>query len=226
MVRRLARAALTGVVLLLLAAMASFLSICWQINRTGAHDQAQPADAIIVLGARVRADGRPGPDLRSRTLHGVRLHQQGLAPLLVCTGGYHNDRLSAASVACDLAVSKGVPRDQVLLADGSMTTGEDAISTRHLASKHGLQTAILVSHPLHLARAQVLFEGQGIAVYPSPTSTDLRAIPWPTRAWLTTREAIGILWIGLEEVGVPYEWTIALSRWIYGLPATPLAGAR
>ncbi len=147
MLRRLVRGLLAGIGILLLAATAAFLVLCWQINRTGASDQAQPADAIVILGARVEPDGQPGPDLRVRTLHAVSLYRQGLAPYLVCTGGYKDDRLSAAAVACKLAVSEGVPEDRVFLADGSMTTGEDAASTRDLAAAHGWRTAILVSHP-------------------------------------------------------------------------------
>jgi uncharacterized SAM-binding protein YcdF (DUF218 family) len=225
MYRRLVRSVLAGTALVVLAGMASFLYIGWQINQTGARDQAQPADAIIVLGARVTPDGHPGPDLQSRTMHGVSLFQRGLAPYLICTGGYHNDRLSAAAVARDLALAKGVPSDNILLADGSMTTREDALSARQLVTAHGLQTAILVSHPLHLERARLLFESQGLTVYPSPTNTDLEAIPWRTRTWLTAREAVGIVWIGLEEMGVPYEWTLLLSRWVYGLPARQAVGA-
>ncbi|MFC2037010.1 YdcF family protein [Chloroflexota bacterium] len=225
MLRRITRTLLMGTLLLLLAGMASFLYLCWQINHTGAQDQARSADAIIVLGARVQPDGQPGPDLRSRTLHAVDLFHRGLAPYLICTGGYHDDRLSAAAIACDLAIAEGVPADRILLADGSMTTSEDAASARHQAAIHGLQTAILVSHPLHLERARVLFEAEGIVVYPSPTSTDLAAIPWRDRAWLTAREAVGILWSGLEELGVPYDWTTPLSHWVYGLPARPATGA-
>jgi uncharacterized SAM-binding protein YcdF (DUF218 family) len=221
MVRRLVCGLLAGIGILFVAAMAAFLVLCWQINRTGLSDEAQPADAIVVLGARVGLDGQPGPDLRVRTLHAVSLFRQGLAPYLVCTGGYKDDRLSAAAVACRLAVSEGVPEDRVLLADGSMTTGEDAVSTGALAEGRGWRTAIVVSHPLHLERARILFEEQGITVYPSPTSTDLAAIPLGTRAWLTLREAVGIVWIGLEKVGVPYNWTRQLSEWVYGSAVPP-----
>ena len=215
------RGLLAGIGTLLLAATAAFLVLCWQINCTGSSDEAQPADAIVILGARVEPDGQPGPDLRVRTLHAVSLYQQGLAPYLVCTGGYQGDRLSAAAVACRLAVSQGVPQEGVLLAEGSMTTGEDAVRTRDLAMARGWRTAILVSHPLHLERARILFEEQGITVYPSPTSTDLSAISLGTRAWLTLREAVGIVWIGLEKVGVPYDWTMQLSEWVYGAAAPP-----
>ena len=221
MVRRLVRGLLAGIGILFLAAAAAFLVLCWRINHTGSTDAAQPADAIVILGARVEPNGQPGPDLRVRTLHAVSLYRQGLAPYLVCTGGYRNDRLSAAAVACRLAVLEGVPQERLLLAEGSMTTGEDAARTRDLAAAHGWRTAILVSHPLHLERARILFEEQGITVYPSPTSTALTAIPLGTRAWLTLREAAGIVWIGLEKVGVPHDWTMQLSDWVYGAAISP-----
>jgi uncharacterized SAM-binding protein YcdF (DUF218 family) len=220
MLRRFVRGLLTSVALLLLAGVITFLYIGWRINRTGARDQAQRADAIVILGARVDSDGEPGPDLQVRTLHAINLFQRGLAPYILCTGGYQGDRLSAAAVACNLAVDQGVPSEKVLLADGSMTTREDATSARDLMLAHGWQTAILVSHPLHLERARLLFETEGIAVYPSPTNSDLATIPWRTRAWLTAREAVGIFWNGLEDLGLPYEWTAPLSRWVYGPPAT------
>ena len=221
---RLVRFLFTGMVVVVLAGVGAFLYLCWQINDTGTRDQVQPADAIIVLGARVEADGQPGPDLRSRTLHGVRLFRRRLAPYLVCTGGYDNDRLSAASVARRLAIAHGVPKEKILKADGSMTTGEDAVSARRLFAERGLRTAILVSHPLHLERARLRFESQGITVYPSPTSTDLDEIPWRTRAWLTTREAVGIVWIGLEQLGIPPDWAAPLSHWVYGSVLNPVTG--
>jgi len=220
MLRRVIRALLALVLLVVLAGALTFLYIAFRVNLTGARDRAQQADAVVILGALVEPDGSAGPDLAERTLHGVRLFQRGLAPYIICTGGYSGDRLSAAAVARDLAVSQGVPEDKVLLAEGSMTTREDAASTRDLMFSRGWQTAILVSHPLHLERARIAFEGEGLTVYPSPTNTDLSTIPWRTRVWLTAREAVGIVWIGLEELGVPYEWTVPLSRWVYG-PWTP-----
>jgi len=220
MVRRFLRGLVTIVGLLLLAAAVTFLYIGWRINHTGTRDSATRADAIVILGALVEPDGQPGPDLRVRTLHAVNLFQRGLAPYVICTGGYRNDRLSAASVACQLAASQGVPLDKVVLAEGSMTTREDAISASELIRNRGWETAIVVSHPLHLERARILFEAQGISVYPSPTNTNLATIPWRTRAWLTAREAVGIVSIGLEELGLPAGWTHLLSRWVYGPGST------
>ena len=221
MLRQVFRALLTLSALVLLAGAITFLYIGLRINLTGSQDKAQRADAIVILGARVEPDGKPGPDLHVRTMHAVDLFQRGLAPYLVCTGGYQNDRLSAAAVACDLAISQGIPPEKILLADGSMTTREDAARTRDLMVAQNWETAILVSHPLHLERARLLFESMGLTAHPSPTSTELDTIPLRTRSWLTAREAVGIVWIGLEELGVPYEWTLPLSRWVYGTAALP-----
>lgn len=221
MIRRLIRDLLTFALLLVLAGATTFLYIGWRINHTGAQDQAEHSDAIIILGARVQPGGEPGPDLRVRTLHAVSLFHQGLAPYIICTGGYRDDQMSAASVACKQAILQGVPPERVLLADGSMTTQEDAASARDLMEAYGWQTAILVSHPLHLERASLLFEAEGMTIYPSPTNTYLSSIPWRTRAWLTAREAVGIVWIALEQLGLPEEWMAPVSRWVYGPQAIP-----
>ena len=220
MLKRLVRVLLALATAVVLAGAITFLYVGWRINHTGASDKAQQADAIVVLGARVEANGQPGPDLRVRTLHAVDLFQRGLAPYVICTGGFQNERLSAASVCRQLAIAQGVPEEKVLLADGSMTTREDAASAGALLTERGWNSIILVSHPLHLERARILFEGQQIDIYPSPTSTDLQAIPWRTRLYLTAREAVGITWIILEELGIPYEWAIPLSRKVYGAPLT------
>lgn len=215
MIRRLARTLLTMAALVLLAGAVTFLYLGWRINSTGMRDRAQRADAIVILGAQVTPDGQPGPDLWVRTLHAVDLWHRGLAPYLICTGGFQGDRLSAAAVACNLAIAQGVSPDTVLIADGSMTTREDAAAARNLMLAHGWDTAILVSHPLHLERTRILFDADGITGFPSPTNTDLGTIPWRTRAYLTAREAVGIAWITLESLGVPYEWIIPLSRLVY-----------
>jgi uncharacterized SAM-binding protein YcdF (DUF218 family) len=221
MIGRNVRSTMTAAGLVLLSAAITVVCVSWRVNDTGGRDEAQKADAIIILGARVEGSGEPGPDLLERTLHAVDLFHEGMAPFLVCTGGYPNERLSAASVARRLAVSEGVPPDAVLRADGSMTTREDAIRARDLMFSRGWRTAILVSHPLHLERARFLFEDQGVDVYTSPTSTRLDMIPWKTRAWLTARETAGILWIALEDLGVPPEWTARLGHLVYGPPTVP-----
>jgi uncharacterized SAM-binding protein YcdF (DUF218 family) len=219
--RRLLRTLLILLALVVMAGIAQVLAIAWRVNWTGSHDRPQTADAIIVLGARIEPDGKPGPDLTARTLHAVQLFERSLAPVIVCAGGYEGDRMAAAAVARRLAIEEGVPADRVLVADDSMSTGEEAEKVASLMMARGWKRAILVSHPLHLERARILFEGQGITVYTSPTSTELGEIPWRTRTWLTARETAGIVASGLSLVGVSDEWITPLGRWFDDREATP-----
>jgi uncharacterized SAM-binding protein YcdF (DUF218 family) len=196
-----------------------FALLAWQVDRLGQRDDARAADAIIVLGARVEADGRPGSDLTSRTYHAVDLWQAGYAPYIICTGGYKNEHLSAASVCRRFAVELGVPIDHVQLADGTSNTFEDAAAAAQVMADHGWRLAILVSHPLHLFRARWLFREAGVDVVTSPTSTETGRIFPLLRAWYTLRESGAILLTVLDRRGwLPPEWRARLQALSYGLP--------
>ena len=179
---------------------------------------APAADAIVVLGARVNADGSPGSDLTSRTYHAVDLWLAGYAPHIICTGGFKNERLSAAAVCRRFAIELGVPADRIYLADGSSNTIEDAAATAQVMADQGWRKAILVSHPLHLYRARWLFRRVGLDVVTSPTSTEVQRIAPPVRAWYAVREAAAILITALDGWKiVPPEWIARLQRWTYRL---------
>ncbi len=201
--------------LMVLIAVAAFLLLCLQIDRYGRVDLARPADAIVVLGATVLPGGRAGPDLQTRTRHGVDLYRAGLAPNLICTGGVTDDPFSAAAVAGRLAADWGVPPERIFLADGSKNTSEDARQAAQVMAQHGWQSAIVVSHPLHVYRASVFFKQAGVTAYTSPTTTDVDAIAQPWRFYYTAREGVGVLWPYMEAAGFPDRWTTRLQRWVY-----------
>lgn len=187
---RLFRYLLIGLGLAIAILVALFLKLCLDIDHQGRLDQAQPADVIVILGAKLLPDGQPSPDLQERTWHGVALYQAGWAPNMICTGGPTAGHSSGAAVAKGLAVSWGVPEEQVFLAEGCLITSDDARRTAAIMAKHGWQRAILVSHPLHVYRAKVLFEREGVIVYTSPTNTDVGSIALPWRVYYTVREGL------------------------------------
>jgi uncharacterized SAM-binding protein YcdF (DUF218 family) len=191
--------------------------LMWRIDKYGQVDQARTADAIVVLGARVRSDGQPGSDLLSRTYHAMDLYQANLAQNIICTGGFADERLSAAAVACRFATDNGIPEDHVWLAAGTTNTAEDAASTARVMKEHGWKTAILVSHPLHLYRAAWHFRRAGIEVYPSPTTTSVGQITFPLRVYYDGREAVALLLSYAEERGMPREWISNIQAKLYQL---------
>jgi uncharacterized SAM-binding protein YcdF (DUF218 family) len=196
----------------------AFASLCFEIDRYGRKDLAQPADAIVVLGALVLPNGQPGPDLTVRTRHAVALYQTGLASHLICTGGIKDEPASAAAVSRALAISLGVPQDVILLADGSANTEEDARQVATVMNQHGWRSAIVVSHPLHMYRVKLFFENEGLTVHTSPTTTNVDRIALPWRTYYTIREGVGILWPYLERAGFSPTWTASLQRWVYARP--------
>jgi len=143
----------------------------------GNRDQAGPADAIVVLGA-AAYDTRPSPVFTERIRHGIALYERGYAGRLVFTGGYGDGaRFSESQVARMFALRAGVPEQAILIETLSRTTYQNLARSRDLLSEHGLQRVIVVSDPLHMARALRLCRHLGIDAVGSPTpSTRFRTV--------------------------------------------------
>lgn len=153
-------------VLLWLVGVAGY--IIW----TGQRDDAGPADAIIVLGA-AAYDAKPSPVFEERIRHGIDLYNRGLAPKLIFTGGYGGTgaRFSESQVARRYALRQGVPEDAILIESISRNTHENLHQALTLMQDHNLHSAIIVSDPLHMARALRLSGELGIRAVGSPTPT-------------------------------------------------------
>ncbi|HVO44551.1 MAG TPA: YdcF family protein [Aggregatilineales bacterium] len=144
----------------------------------GGTDRAQPADVIIILGAGTNADGTPTMPQIRRVRHGVALYQKGLAPRLLCTGGFTREHpVSEAATCVALARAGGVPESAILREDVSTTTQENAIEARTVMTAHDLHTAILVSDRAHLFRAEWLFHHYGMDVFVSPAQATQGPLP-------------------------------------------------
>lgn len=170
--RRLLRWLFTAALLCALWLVGVAAWIVW----VGDRDQAAPADAIVVLGA-AAYDARPSPVLQERLRHALDLYRRGYADTLIFTGGYgYGARFSESQVARRYALREGVPEDAVLIEALSRTTYENLAQTRRLLQERGLHRVIVVSDPLHMARALRLCRLLGIDARGSPTpSTRFRS---------------------------------------------------
>ena len=137
----------------------------------GRRDEAQRADAIVVLGA-AQYDGRPSPVLRARLDHALELYDQGIAPTLIFTGGVGvGDTVSEAEVGSRYAMKHGVAERSILIEPAGLSTEESMTSVKELMDGRGLQSAVLVSDRFHMLRLRVIAAGLGIRAYSSPTRT-------------------------------------------------------
>ncbi|HMG69863.1 MAG TPA: YdcF family protein [Gemmatimonadaceae bacterium] len=135
------------------------------------RDEAQPAQAIVVLGAAQYA-GKPSPVLRARLDHGLDLWNRHLASLLILTGGTGaGDTTSEAAVGRTYARKKGVPDSAILVENAGRTTSESMRAVAGMLEVRGLTTALLVSDPFHMLRLRILARRFGFTPYTSPTQT-------------------------------------------------------
>ena len=160
----------------------------WFIDHEGTVDTATPSDALVVLGARVDADGSASSTLRARVEHAVALYRQGLAPKLVFSGGVGDFGDSEARVSERLAISLGVPESACLLEEASHSTAQNAAFTAALLRAHQLHRVIVVTDPYHLPRALRLFALEGVPATGSPVLDAPRHRELTSRLWWTLRE--------------------------------------
>jgi len=162
---------------LLVLVLLWLLGVAAWILWVGDRDQAAPADAIIVLGA-AAYDAKPSPVFEERIRHGLDLYRQGYAPKLIFTGGFGGAtaRFSESQVAQRYALRQEIPQQDILIETRSRTTRQNLVEAKRLMDAHGLRRAILVSDPLHMARALRLSRELGIDALASSTpSTRFRS---------------------------------------------------
>ena len=158
------------------AAIVSVVLIAWvvsmvMVERAGRRDEAQEADAIVVLGA-AQYVGRPSPVLRARVDHAVSLWKRGLAPTLILTGGTGvGDTTSEAAVARKYAMSRGVPDRAIVVEIKGRTTSESMRAVARIMDDREQHSVILVSDPFHMLRLSILARRFGLEPYTSPTRT-------------------------------------------------------
>jgi uncharacterized SAM-binding protein YcdF (DUF218 family) len=135
------------------------------------RDASRPAAAIVVLGA-AQYVGRPSPVLKARLDHAIALYKNGLAPVLVVTGGKApGDSTSEGEASYLYAVRQGVPDTAILVESAGRTSDESMRAVANMMHARGMRDAVLVSDPFHMLRLQVLATQLGITPYTSPTHT-------------------------------------------------------
>lgn len=114
----------------------------------------QPADALIVLGARIYDDASPTPALQRRLDLAYDLYTQGMAPLIITTGAQGDDEpMPEADAMRAYLIGRGIPEAAILAESNSYNTRENLQNAQALLHGRGLETAVVVSSDYHLWRA-------------------------------------------------------------------------
>ncbi len=169
--RRNVGRAVRALLLLVAAVVGYYLISLYQVWSTGRDDQARPVDAIVVMGA-AQYDGRPSPQLAARLDHVVELWPQGLAPMVVVTGGNQpGDRFTEAEASAAYLTARGVPGEAIVREDEGRSTYESLQNVARLMGERGVDRVLIVTDPFHSLRSRLIAEDAGLEAYVSPTRT-------------------------------------------------------
>ena len=162
---RLVRRAVVGSVALLVLYFAITFVQVWNASRS---DHAEPAQAIVVLGA-AQYNGRPSPVLRARLDHAIALWKDHVAPLIVTTGGNRpGDRFTEASASASYLIQHGVPEDALELESQGSSSWESLAAAARFLRKQGITEVVLVSSPYHALRTEQIADEVGLHGHASP----------------------------------------------------------
>ena len=205
--------------LLLLVGLALSSAAAAFVYHYGETDHTAPADAIVVLGGGTLPNGQPSASTARRARHGADLYRRGLAPVIICSGGFTSGIPTSEAMACSEAAQRaGVPASAILLEEHSTSTEENAIETRKIMDAHHFKTALLVSDGFHMLRAEWMFHVYGMTVLLSPVPAPL-GLPSLVRTVLDTyREVAALAWYIFKSVlRLPFTTTKTVS----GVNLTP-----
>ena len=150
------------------------------------------ADAIVVLGASVFADGTPSGILPDRLV----------APKLIMSGDNSTVSYNEVQVMKDYAISQGVPSYDIFCDHAGFSTYESMYRAKHV---FGAERIVVATQTYHLYRA--LYAAQGLGLdslgvasdyhdYSKQLQYDLREIPARTKDFFKTLFKVPSTFVG------------------------------
>jgi uncharacterized SAM-binding protein YcdF (DUF218 family) len=139
-------------------------------------EEVPKAEAMVVLGGATESKIFPRPTVEvnaagDRVLYAVRLYHQGKSPYLLLSGGsidWLGANSSPAEDMAEILTQLGVPDTALWLETTSRNTYENAIYSKEILKREGVEQILLVTSAMHMPRAVALFEHQEVEVIPAP----------------------------------------------------------
>ena len=146
----------------------------------GLTDYRREADAAVVFGARVYADGRPPLALADRVRTACTLYRDGLVRKVIFSGGPGDGTTHETEGMRRLAVQLGVRDDDIAVDRGGVNTEATVRNTCGIFGPRGATRILVVSHFYHLPRIKLTYARHGQEVYtvPADETRMLARLPW------------------------------------------------
>lgn len=155
---------------ILIFIIALFLLFCIAINRLvicGAgkiiegnkeYNVDEKYEAIVVLGAGLRADGTPSNMLEDRLKGAIELYKSGVAPVIILSGDCSGEDYDEVSSMKKYCIQNGVPESAIVRDDKGFSTFE---TMHNVVKEMGYKKIMVVTQKYHLYRAVYLAKRMG-----------------------------------------------------------------
>ena len=145
-------------------------------------------DAIVILGAQVKADGTPSVQLQWRMDTAYELWQEHPCLIVTCGAQGSDEPAPEGEVMRDYLLEKGVPDDQILVDSTSVNTKQNLQNAAELLKGTGTEKIAIVTSDYHLPRAMALAEDMGL------TATG-KGSPTKAEYWLKNHAREALSWV-------------------------------
>lgn len=174
--------------LLVLYVAVTFVQVWWASRQDGAVE----AQAIVVLGA-AQYNGEPSPVYEARLDHAVELYQDGMADVIVTTGGrLEGDTTDEANVGAEYLIGQGVPESALRLEVDGRNSWESLAASARFLQDEGIDDVILVSDPYHSFRLSQIAGEIGLDAHVSPTSSSPQSAAGELKAMVRETAAVSV----------------------------------
>lgn len=160
------RIALGVLALLVLYIGITFAQVWWAARQ----EDRSPGSAIIVMGA-AQWNGIPSPVLRGRLDHAAELYRDGVAPVIIVTGGKQaGDAVTQGYSGYQYLRDAGVPESAIKVEVDGTNSYTELSASANIVRNAGLGTdVVIVTDPYHSFRAESIAHEVGLDAHVSPT---------------------------------------------------------
>ena len=151
------------VIIILVITVVALIALCIAEGNVAKEIKPdQQYDAIIVLGAQVKADGEPSVQLQWRLDAAKSAWDRHPVPIVVCGAQGKDEPAPEGVVMKDYLVKAGIPEDSILVDPDSFNTRQNLENAKKLLGKYeGVSSVLVVTSDYHVPRSLALARDQG-----------------------------------------------------------------
>lgn len=149
---------------------------------------SQEPDAILVLGAGVRPNGKPSNMLEDRLLTALALFEAGVCDRILVSGDHGTAEYDEVNVMKAYLMKKGIPSDCIFMDHAGFSTYDSVYRAKAI---FGAEELLIVTQEYHGYRSLMIAKHLGVdaQIVPAPILSSNTSV-YPKQGWYSFRETL------------------------------------